>query len=128
MEVEDVEERYAANTHLEDVSPILPLIVQPLVYDLHDLDEIVPTRIMSDATGTVWRLVANSLVERHLRELVHLLPGWWPWVVTGRVPDLDLGMRVALAVVLGCAQCALTQSLKHGYRVSSQRSETRLQT
>ena len=69
-------------TDLEDVPPVLALVVQPLVQHLHHLDKLV-------------------LRIRHLRNLVHLRPGWTPWIVRGRSSDLDLGVGVAFGVVFG---------------------------
>ena len=67
----------------------------PLSFSLLSMTSMISTKSFlrtGQATEVLLRHMLDSLVVGHLRELVHLLSCRWPWIVTCRVPDLDLSM------------------------------------
>ena len=92
--------RCDARTDLEDVPPILPLVIQPFIQHLHDLDEFV-------------------LGVGHLCDLVHLRSRGSPGVVGRRPADLDLGVGVAFGIVFSYPDGTSAATMECGSSSSS---------
>lgn len=70
---------------LQDMSPVLALVVQALVQHVHNLIELVRSAAQSLLDLAQLRGKRSCVrVEGHLCDLAHLCPGWTPWVITGR--------------------------------------------
>ena len=85
--------------YLEDVAPILSLVVQSLVKHLHNLYEVVPFTEHSAGRRSQTSCV-YALVKGHLSDLVHLGSGRTPWVVGCRLPYFRLNIGVPFRVIL----------------------------
>ena len=100
------------------MSPVLALIVHPLVQHVHDLVEVVGARaLLLFEFGSARR--QGLPVECHLSNLAHLRPSGPPWIITGSwraqsalvkatkdrqspltISNLDLDARIALGDIL----------------------------
>lgn len=85
---------------LQHVAPVLALVVQALVEHVHDFVELRRAVTLSERRSSE---IANRVALRivcHLRDLLHLGPGWTPWVVAGRCNGLVSSDRGRLEVSL----------------------------
>lgn len=100
------EELLEDDRHLEHMSPILALVVQPFIEHLHDLHEIGPMQQGKSEVISLSLLLqqtSDALIVGELRELVHLRSTRTPWIVAGRLADLGLGIAVSFGIVLCCS-------------------------
>ena len=84
--------------HLEYMPPILSLVIETFVQDLHDLDKVLSVHSVSRWSDGVSEY---SLVVSQLCDFMHLPARRGPWVVGRCIADLGLGVRIAFGVVFG---------------------------
>ena len=90
------------------MAPILSLVIEPFVQDLHDLDKVLSVHSVSR-----WSDGASeySLVVSQLCDFMHLPARRGPWVVGRCVAHFRLYIGIALRVVFGYADYALAEVL-----------------
>jgi len=116
------------NSYLEDMAPVLALVVEPLIDHLHDLYEIVSEKSLSASpfpNNNDTCAICTQLVIRQLRDFVHLGARWTPGIVRGGIANFSLGVRVPFCVVFRYAEGSLAKML-HGGKRNRKNCERRL--
>jgi hypothetical protein len=85
--------------HLEDMPPILSLVVQPFIKHLHNLNKILPfarfrPRVSPASLNTTFQ--TDSLIISQLSNLVHLCTTRTPWIIRRSISHFCLRIRVSL--------------------------------
>lgn len=107
-----------SSLYLEDMTPVLALVVHALVQDFHDLEELLSVgnhagqteiffcqgqKIFLTRSKRLYNAAVASfghlLVEGCSSQFVHLSSTRAPWVVRGRLSDFALDISVSLGKV-----------------------------
>lgn len=107
------------NSYLEDMAPILALVVEPFIDHLHDLYEIVSENRRQHPRSAVTTqpvAICTQLVIRQLCDFVHLGARWTPGIVRGGIANFSLGVGVPFCVVFRYAEGSLAKMLHGGKR------------